>query len=104
MDTAQARSLLGVAPGAPPTDVERAFRRAARRCHPDTGGSAAAFRRAVEARAVLLRAPGEDPIERFVHVTVTVIRAHPVVRLLEGVGRFLGSRLDPPPAPRRPSR
>lgn len=45
---------LGVSPGASRTEIEQAFRERARQIHPDAGGSTAAFRRAKEARDMLL--------------------------------------------------
>jgi hypothetical protein len=45
--------LLGVAPGAPADDIRAAYRRAARRAHPDVGGSEGAFRRVNAAYRVL---------------------------------------------------
>ena len=51
----RAAEVLGVAVDASHEDVERAFLRKAREAHPDSGGSAAAFREATEARDTLLR-------------------------------------------------
>lgn len=45
--------VLGVAPTASEDEVRAAYRRAARRDHPDTGGSAAAFERTRAAYRVL---------------------------------------------------
>jgi hypothetical protein len=53
MQRDQARRLLGVAPGASPAEVDRAFRRRARAAHPDHGGDADAFRKLVVARSLL---------------------------------------------------
>jgi hypothetical protein len=59
----QARSLLGVAPDADDAAIRRAYRRLARRCHPDTGGDPAEFHRLQQAVAVLLapRPPAPKP-------------------------------------------
>ncbi len=59
MQREAARHLLGVGPHASPSEVERAFRRQARRAHPDLGGDASRFRDLLEARA-LLAAGGAD--------------------------------------------
>lgn len=53
MDTARARALLGVTPGAAPDTVEAAFRARAWASHPDRGGSAAHFAELSEARRLL---------------------------------------------------
>lgn len=89
MDRLQAARELAVAPGATAEVVERAFRRAARRHHPDVGGDAPAFRRAAEARAVLLGPPPAHPVGRVVDL---VVRHHPAVRLLDAVLRALDRR------------
>jgi hypothetical protein len=54
---AQARALLGVGADASADEVRRAYRRLARRAHPDAGGDAAAFHRLQQAVAVLLEPP-----------------------------------------------
>lgn len=51
---AAALSLLGLSPGAPERAIESAFRKAARRCHPDAGGDPEKFRALVGARNLLL--------------------------------------------------
>lgn len=53
----RAAAILGIAVDAQPDEVERAFVRRARETHPDAGGSATAFREAVEARDTLLQYP-----------------------------------------------
>lgn len=53
-ERAAALSLLGLSPGASQRAIDSAFRRAARRCHPDRGGDAAKFRELVGARNLLL--------------------------------------------------
>jgi curved DNA-binding protein CbpA len=78
--------------GAAPALVEKAFRRAARARHPDVGGDPVAFRRATEARAVLLRPRSADPLDRVVRV---LVKHHPVVRLIEVLARAIERR---PPA------
>jgi hypothetical protein len=50
----QALRLLGLPPGSSEKQIEKAFRRAARRLHPDVGGDAAKFRAIVDARDFLL--------------------------------------------------
>lgn len=80
--------------GAPGDAVERAFRHAARLRHPDLGGDPGAFRRAAEARAVLLRPAPPDPVAWVLGV---VVRYHPGVRLLEAVVRVIDRRTPPRP-------
>jgi curved DNA-binding protein CbpA len=46
-------AVLGVAPGADPDTVRRAFRRCARHTHPDAGGDAQAFARVHRAYEML---------------------------------------------------
>lgn len=72
--------------GAAPALVEKAFRRAARARHPDVGGDAVAFRRATEARAVLLRPRPPDPVARAIEV---IVRYHPAVRVIEALIRAI---------------
>jgi curved DNA-binding protein CbpA len=43
MDGATAFALLGIDESAQPADITRAFRRAAKRCHPDHGGDRTEF-------------------------------------------------------------
>jgi len=86
VDRSEAARELGVPSGAAPPLVEKAFRRAARSRHPDVGGDPVSFRRATEARAVLLRPRPADPVERVVQV---VVRYHPVVRLVEVLARVI---------------
>lgn len=94
MNRTEAARELGVPPGAPSGLVEKAFRHAARRRHPDLGGDATQFRRAMEARSVLLRPPPPDPVARVVDL---MIRYHPAVRLVEAVVRVVESRAVPRP-------
>lgn len=54
---AEARAVLGVGPYADADEIRRAYRRLARRWHPDAGGDAAEFLRLQEAVAVLLDTP-----------------------------------------------
>ena len=51
---ASALRALGLNPGASNDEIESAFRRAARRHHPDVGGESARFRALVDARNLLL--------------------------------------------------
>lgn len=50
--------LLGLQPGSTNNEVESAFKKAARRYHPDVGGDATRFRALVDARDLLLRREG----------------------------------------------
>lgn len=93
MDRIAAARELGVPLGAGPEVVERAFRHAARIRHPDVGGDAHAFRRAAEARAVLLRPVPTDPLAWVVGV---VVRYHPGVRLVTALARVVERRMPPP--------
>ncbi len=92
MNRVEAAGVLAVPLGAPVADVEQAFRHAARRCHPDLGGDAQAFRRATEARAVMLRPPPPDPVLRVIEM---MVRYHPALRLLAAVGRVVERRAPP---------
>lgn len=61
-----AREVLGVSSAATPAEVRRAFRDAAKRAHPDTGGDERAFRQVVDAYHRL-----QDPLDdRFVQPPV----------------------------------
>lgn len=53
-----AREVLGVSSASTPNEVRRAFRMAAKRAHPDTGGDERAFRQIVEAYNRL-----QDPLD-----------------------------------------
>lgn len=57
--TESAYTVLGVSRTATEKEILRAYRRAAKRTHPDAGGSAAAFRRAQAAYELL-----SDPVQR----------------------------------------
>lgn len=89
MDRAEAARELGVPSGAAPPLVEKAFRRAARSRHPDVGGDPVAFRRATEARAVLLRPRPTEPMDRVVQL---LVRYHPAVKLIEALARAIERR------------
>jgi DnaJ domain len=54
----RALHVLGLLPGAAAAEIESAFRKAARRHHPDTGGDPATFRAILNARNFLL---GREP-------------------------------------------
>ena len=54
MSVAEARDILGVAPGASRAEIESAFRRLMQRAHPDHGGSAGLAARINAARDRLL--------------------------------------------------
>jgi hypothetical protein len=58
MPLAEAMALLGVPPDYTRDDIIAAFRRAAKKAHPDMGGTAELFRQLVEARDRLLAALG----------------------------------------------
>lgn len=53
-----ARKLLGIPPGSSDRAIESAFRKSARRLHPDVGGDPAKFRALLAARDLLL---GREP-------------------------------------------
>ena len=55
MDEAEARSLLGLAPGADLADVRAAHQRLIARVHPDAGGTAGLSARVNAARDALVR-------------------------------------------------
>lgn len=57
-ERAAALRLLGLLPGSSDGEIESAFRKEARRHHPDVGGDPARFRAIVDARNFLL---GRDP-------------------------------------------
>lgn len=92
VDRVEAARELGVSVAAPGDLVEKAFRRAARAHHPDVGGDAGAFRRATEARSVLLRPGPPDPLTWVVDA---IVRHHPAVRLLEALARAVDRRIAP---------
>ena len=70
MDGSAARAVLGVAPGTSRAHIDIAFRRLAKATHPDRGGSAAAFRRLLEARQVALDSvPMDRPSVPFIDAT-----------------------------------
>jgi curved DNA-binding protein CbpA len=56
----EARAVLGLASAAGRDEIARAFRAAAKRLHPDAGGEAGAFGRAVEAYRRLIPHRGVD--------------------------------------------
>jgi len=58
MSLKMAREVLGVSSVATPAEVRAAFREAAKRAHPDTGGDVGAFRQIVEAYQRL-----QDPLD-----------------------------------------
>lgn len=62
----QSSKLLGVAPDASLTDIKRAYRRIAKRLHPDrTGGDVASFRRITAAYNMLLQSHRDGASRRF---------------------------------------
>ncbi|HEX4901799.1 MAG TPA: DnaJ domain-containing protein [Acidimicrobiales bacterium] len=94
MDGSRARALLGVPAHATEEEVRRAFRRAARRAHPDAGGDASVFRTLLAARDVLAAAA---PLARPAGSWDPVLR-EPRVDLLD-VARRWAEPSPPPPAP-----
>ncbi len=87
MDLVAARRILGVAPGARPDEVERAFRAVVARAHPDRGGDAARFREAVAARD-LLRGSGRAARAGARPAPVVVVHRRSVVQLVrDGLDR-----------------
>ena len=48
-------AVLGISPTKDQAEIARAFREAAKRCHPDNGGSAEAMRELIEARDAAVR-------------------------------------------------
>jgi hypothetical protein len=57
-DRVAALHLLGLTPGSSDDEIESAFRKAARRYHPDVGGDPERFRAVVDARNLLLGRAG----------------------------------------------
>ena len=62
MPLADAIKLLGVPANYTKEDVEAAFRREAKKAHPDVGGTVEQFRKLVEARDRLLAALGTSAL------------------------------------------
>lgn len=86
----RARAVLGVSHAATATEIDRAFRRLARRWHPDHGGDVEQFRRLVAARATLT-----SSVPAGVPTPVMFVRTPPWWR------RLLALIVRPPPrAPR----
>jgi DnaJ-class molecular chaperone len=52
--------ILGLSPGASPSEIKAAYRRAAMRAHPDRGGSEEDFRRVQKAFKDLQKGPCPD--------------------------------------------
>jgi hypothetical protein len=104
MPLEQARQMLGLPTNYTEEDVITAFRRAAKRCHPDMGGTAEMFRKLVEARDRLLASIGTSappPKEpdftprgyKTVYVTISSrTRRVGGRRLLQGGRQHLGGR------------
>ena len=59
MTLKMAREVLGVSSDATPAEVRKAFRVAAKRAHPDSGGDEGAFQQVMDAYQRL-----QDPVER----------------------------------------
>ncbi|HEV2808912.1 MAG TPA: J domain-containing protein [Acidimicrobiales bacterium] len=90
-----ARSLLQLPSTASSRDIERSFRRLARKLHPDQGGDTEAFRQLLQARAVL---------HGGVHGTggrrapLIIVHRGPWWRRLPlGFVRYIQRRRNPPP-------
>jgi curved DNA-binding protein len=64
MTLKMAREVLGVSSEATPDEVRGAFREAAKRAHPDSGGDERAFRQVVEAYRRLQDPTDEPPLAR----------------------------------------
>lgn len=90
-----ASQLLGVRLGARADEVDRAFRVKVRAAHPDVGGSAAEFRRLVEARETLQR-----PLPRVSAPIVAVATTSLLRGALIGLFRYL-ERLEGRTGPSR---
>ncbi len=81
MATNDPYAVLGVAPGADPDTLRRAFRRCARHTHPDAGGDAQAFAR-VRGAYEMLSGPRPRPATAPAHQTG---RSGDLVRRGDGV-------------------
>lgn len=68
MDGSTARAVLGVGPSANRADIEIAFRSAAKRAHPDAGGTSDGFRQLCQARTLLRRVAPAQPLP-FLHAS-----------------------------------
>ena len=90
-----ARWLLQLPAGASSRDVERSFRRLARKLHPDHGGDTESFRQLLQARAVLhggVRGPGSR------RAPLIIVHRGPWWRRLPlGLVRYFQRRRNPPP-------
>ena len=64
MDDRDSRAVLGLLPDATRAEAQRAFRRLAKRTHPDAGGAAADFRAVAGAWADLAAVLPADPPAR----------------------------------------
>lgn len=79
-------AALGVDRGAPADEVRAAWRRAARRLHPDAGGDAAGFQAALRAKEVLL-----DPAARAAYDRL-LAASGPACAACRGAGRTYRQR------------
>lgn len=78
MDGAHAYALLGVTESASPEVVTRAFRAAAKRCHPDHGGDRREFEALWQAYCVIRSLPTPAPARSNPFMTFAAVA--PVVR------------------------
>lgn len=88
MDGVNAFALLGIEESASPAEVTRAFRRAAKRCHPDHGGDRTEFEAVFAAYEFVRSLPPRPRPNPFVTFTTTA----PIARF---------DSYDSRPAPRR---
>ena len=94
MDRTTAAAILGIGLHATTDEVEAAFRRIARRSHPDAGGDRSSFERLVEARGTMV-GHSLGPAWRTAPPLVVVADETWWRRLLAAVDR------RPSPSPRR---
>lgn len=94
----EARRLLGIGPAADAGDIRRAYRRLARRLHPDAGGDAAAFHELQAALDLLLRPVPREP-SGFSPSTSRTTRPSTDVRFGDGWGESTTRRWHDGPVP-----
>lgn len=99
MDGSAARAVLGVAPGTSRAEIDNAFRRLAKAAHPDRGGSAATFRRLLQARQVAL-----DAASPHAPASLGRRRSRPPVPFIDAAALPDAPRWDVPRRPRPATR